>query len=176
MRSFILFAFVSCLVWTGRSTPVPEPREIQLEAKLVVEMKRLDEEPDDQPNSEYFRAVFLLYVINRGMTEVRVPTTAEIRGGGYRDGVETLLLGTPFHLSRIEQTIILPESSIGIVNLRPGEVCLIQYSTTSVFKREIKKFVVDYEVTEEFGRRYGVWWGKLTAEAPVPEPRPVIFK
>jgi hypothetical protein len=77
-----------------------------------------------------------------------------------------------------EGRLIVPAaSSLDVVTLDPGEVAV--FSTSLRYRAMAKagaKARVRYEVSEFWGKRFKVWYGKVEAEAPVTPDTPAPKK
>src|SRR5262245_59382526 len=65
--------------------------------------------------------------------------------------------------------VVPPADSLGIVKLMPGEVALVTVPTApkKLAKLADNEVVVTYEVSEFWGKRFGVWHGKIETTASV---------
>jgi hypothetical protein len=108
----------------------------------------------EQPGK--YHLFFRLYITNIEKNKMLIPTAGFYKNGDYGRDYYTSILRWDFHRTREGSMIIPPASSLGIVELLPGESALISWEDDISWKSRLEKVSVKLEIDAGFRSRFNL--------------------
>jgi hypothetical protein len=126
----------------------------------VVENEKASDSSSDEP----FRNLQVsVYLTNRGTHNLVIPTANAMAYDFENKKENALNIKFKYALQEDDLTgvkVIVSESSLGLVTLRPGETTVLHYRTSAT-ERNDAAIKIEYAVSGEFAQRYETWSGTL---------------
>lgn len=147
--------------------PVSNCQEVfRLEMKaLLVNVSELTSEYEDPAfGGGRKRVEIALLLRNASNGQLRVVTgEGGLSVGDGPGGIVEIAVSHSMPRSARGETIVPPDSKLGLVTLQNGEVALVKILFRTNMAIEVGKVRVRYTVSKEIGDRFGAWYGTSTA-------------
>lgn len=106
----------------------------------------------------------MVQLINSSDKPITVLTERLEQSYDEQDGVTTITLGLELNMTKDGRRIIPSLSSYAPVTLLPGEAAVIPPDRIDLFEYKTGKLRIGYRVSEFWGKRFSLWFGKIVSD------------